>query len=231
VPFVDVSHMRGLFPTDDAPVTAGDFNCSDLPERWGPRHTERMGNATSSTFASPPEDQGRLQGRRRPPASARPAGQTAGLRRPARLPAGAAGRRLWHPPARHPPGHHRAAIRRAIADYHLPQPPRREQLARQRQRAALQRAAAQVAGLGFPSVRAYLVARLVTQAWTLAQVRGELGAAPSTLRRLLDRYQIRRVAPTRRQRAAAAAASGPKAQVWAVSRAARPGWPSSASPR
>ncbi len=39
------------------------------------------------------------------------------------------------------------AIRCAIADHHLRQPPRREQLARQRQRAAQQRAAARVAEL------------------------------------------------------------------------------------
>jgi len=109
-----------------------------------------------------------------------------------------------------------AAIRRAIQDAHVRQPPRREQLARQRQRAAQQRAAAQVAALGFGSVRAYLLDRLVTQAWTQAQVTAELGAAPATVRRLLDRYQVRRVAPTRRQRAAAAAANGPRKQSRAV---------------
>jgi AraC-like DNA-binding protein len=89
-------------------------------------------------------------------------------------------------------------------------------LARQRQRAADQRAATRVAELGFASVRAYLVDRLVTQAWTLEEVVGELGAAPATLRRLLDRYQVQRVAPTRRQRAAAAAASGPQKELRVV---------------
>jgi hypothetical protein len=111
-----------------------------------------------------------------------------------------------------------AAVRRAIAGHRLRQPPRREQLTRQRQRAAQQRAATRTGELGFPSARAYLVDRLVTQAWTLAQVQGELGVAPSTLRRLLDHYQVRRVAPTRRQRAAAAAATGPKQQARAVQR-------------
>jgi len=96
-----------------------------------------------------------------------------------------------------------AAIRRTIEDHHVRQPPRRKQLARQRQRAAQQRAAARVAELGFPVVRDYLEDRLVTQAWTLAQVRGKLGAAPSTLRRLLEEHEVRQVAPTRRQRAAA----------------------------
>jgi hypothetical protein len=61
-------------------------------------------------------------------------------------------------------------------------------------------------------VQAYLVDRLVTKAWTVEEVAGELGAASSTLRRLLDDYQVRRVTPTRRQRAAAATASGPTRQ-------------------
>jgi AraC-like DNA-binding protein len=116
-----------------------------------------------------------------------------------------------------------AAIRRAIADHHLPQPPRRQQrarqqLARQRQRAAQQRAAARVARLGFPGVRAYLLDRLVTHAWTLAEVAAELGAARGTLRRLLDQHQVRRAAPTRRQRAAATAARGPRQQARAAQR-------------
>jgi AraC-like DNA-binding protein len=66
-----------------------------------------------------------------------------------------------------------------------------------------------VAELGFHSMRGYLLDRLVTQAWTLAKVAAELRAAPSTLQRLLDRYQVRRVAPTPRQRAVAPTASGP----------------------
>jgi hypothetical protein len=66
-------------------------------------------------------------------------------------------------------------------------------------------------------VRAYLVDRLVTKAWTLEEVGGEFGAAASTLRRLLEDYRVRRVAPTRRQRAAAAA-SGPKQQARAGER-------------
>jgi AraC-like DNA-binding protein len=111
-----------------------------------------------------------------------------------------------------------AAIRRAIADHHIRQPPRRQRLARQRQRAAQQRAAARVAELGFAGVRAYLVDRLVTQAWTLAEVTVELGAARSTLRRLLDHHQVRRVAPTWRQRTAADAARGPKQQARAAQR-------------
>jgi len=62
----------------------------------------------------------------------------------------------------------------------------------------MQRVAARIAELGLPSVRTYLEDRLLTQAWTQAQVQGELGAAPATLRRLLEEHEIPRVAPTRR---------------------------------
>jgi hypothetical protein len=89
-------------------------------------------------------------------------------------------------------------------------------LARQRQRNAQQHAATRIAELGFPSVRAYLLDRLVTHAWTLEEVAAELGTATATLRRLLDQHQVRRAGLTRRQRAAAAAARGPKVQAWAV---------------
>ena len=129
------------------------------------------------------------------------------------------------PPTSPPPSRPSAAI----TDHHLPQPPRRQQLARQRQHAAQQRAADRVAELGFDTVRAYLVDRLVTKAWTLAEVMGELGAAPATVRRPLEEHQVRRVTPTRRQRAAAAAASGPQEQARAVQSAARHAWPNLAS--
>ncbi len=111
-----------------------------------------------------------------------------------------------------------AAIRAAIADHHLRQPPRRELLARQRQRAAQQRVTDRAAELGFAGVRAYLVDRVVTRAWTLEAVAAKLGAARSTLRRLLDQQQVRRVALTRRQRAAANAARGPQQQARAAQR-------------
>jgi hypothetical protein len=72
-------------------------------------------------------------------------------------------------------------------------------------------------------VRAYLLDRLVTQAWTLAEVARELGAASATTRRLVDHYQIRRVGPTRRQQAQAAQNPGPTrlAQVSGQRRVAR----------
>jgi AraC-like DNA-binding protein len=109
-----------------------------------------------------------------------------------------------------------AVIRRAITDHHVRQLPRRELLARQRQHAAQQRVTIRVAQLGFESVRAYLAVRLITRAWTLDEVTAELGAAPTTVRRLLDHYQVRRARPTRRQRAGAEAASGPHKQLRAV---------------
>jgi AraC-like DNA-binding protein len=104
-----------------------------------------------------------------------------------------------------------AAIRRAITDHHLRQPPCRARLARQRQRNAQQHAATRVAELGFQSVRAYLVDRLAERAWTLARVVDDLGAAPTTVRRLLDQHQVRRVGPTRRQRAVPGRGLGPRA--------------------
>jgi hypothetical protein len=78
--------------------------------------------------------------------------------------------------------------------------------------------ATRVGELGFAGVRAYLVDRPAAQAWTLAEVAAELDAARSTLRRLLDHHQVRRVAPTRRQRAAGKAANGPKQQARAAQR-------------
>jgi transposase-like protein len=65
-------------------------------------------------------------------------------------------------------------------------------------------------------MRAYLVDRLVTKAWTLAQIQGELGVAPATLRRLLDQHQVRRGGADRAEHAAAVAAVGPAKQARAV---------------
>src|SRR6266508_1295234 len=52
--------------------------------------------------------------------------------------------------------------------------------------------AARVTGLGLPSMRASLEDRLVTHACAFAEVVSELGAAPATLRRLLDRSPCQR---------------------------------------
>jgi hypothetical protein len=86
-----------------------------LPEWWGSRHPERMGNTTSSTFAWSPGPQRRLCAHRPPAAPPPRSGHRARLRRPPELPCGAlptadqprtAGQRAWHhhrgcpPPAR-----------------------------------------------------------------------------------------------------------------------------------
>jgi hypothetical protein len=102
----DVLPMRLVSPDRDCADCTETLMRACFPEWWGAQHSERMGNTPTSPFASPPDPQGRLQGRRRPPPAARPAGQTPGLRRAPCLPARAAGRRLEHPPTRHPPGHH-----------------------------------------------------------------------------------------------------------------------------
>jgi hypothetical protein len=76
-------------------------------------------------------------------------------------------------------------------------------------------------------VRAYLVDRLVTKAWTLRQVQDELGAAPATLRHLLDRYQVRRVASTLRRAPRPQPPAGPPAKCTRSSGAVRRAWTSS----
>ena len=87
-----------------------------LPGWWGARHARRMYNATTSTFASHADPQGRLHGPRQPAAAPPPPRSRAGVQRPWQLPAGArpaagqsraAGQRAWHhhysgpPPAGH----------------------------------------------------------------------------------------------------------------------------------
>jgi hypothetical protein len=97
--------MRLVSPDRQCAIYTDALMMAGLPGWRGARHTERMGN-TTSTSASPPDHQGRLHRRRCPPPRPPAAGQTPRLRRSARLPAGPAGRRLEHPPARHPPRHH-----------------------------------------------------------------------------------------------------------------------------
>ncbi len=79
-----------------------------------------------------------------------------------------------------------------------------------------------------------MVDRLTEQAWTLVEVAAELRAAPSTVRILLEQHEVRRLAPTRRQRATGLSvdARGPNRQSQAIQqrRQARPG-PGSASQR
>jgi hypothetical protein len=99
--------------------------------------------------------------------------------------------------------------------------PRPQRLAAQRRRYTQERIAARVAQLGFADVRAYLVDRVVEQAWLLADVAAELAAHRLTVRRLLDRYGIRRVRRTPAERAAAEAGRRVQSVGWQARRAAR----------
>jgi hypothetical protein len=99
--------------------------------------------------------------------------------------------------------------------------PRPQRLAQQRRRHTEQRIADCVAALGFADVGAYLLDRVVQQAWLLAEVAAELGAHRLTVRRLLDRYGIRRVRRTPSERAAAESGRRVQAVGWQARRAAR----------
>jgi hypothetical protein len=78
-----------------------------------------------------------------------------------------------------------------------------------------------VAALGFADVGAYLLDRVVQQAWLLADVAAELAAHRLTVRRLLDRHGIRRVRRTPAERAAAEAGLQVQAVSWQARRAGR----------
>jgi hypothetical protein len=86
-----------------------------------------------------------------------------------------------------------------------------------------ERIAARVAALGFADVRTYLADRLVKRAWLLAEVAAELAAHRVTIRRLLDRYGIRRVRRTPAERAAAESGRRVQAVGWQARRSARLG--------
>jgi AraC-like DNA-binding protein len=98
---------------------------------------------------------------------------------------------------------------------------RPQRLAQQRRRHTEQRIAARVAALGFTSVRAYLIDRVVEQAWLLAEVAAELAAHRRTVRRLLERHGIRRVRRTAMERAAAESGRRVQSVGWRARRAAR----------
>jgi hypothetical protein len=100
-------------------------------------------------------------------------------------------------------------------------PPRRQRLAQQRRRHTEERIAARVAALGFADVGAYLVDRVLEQAWLLADVAAELAAHRVTVRRLLDRSGIRRVRRTPAERAASESGRRVQSVSWQARRAAR----------
>jgi hypothetical protein len=99
--------------------------------------------------------------------------------------------------------------------------PQRERLAEQRRRYTEERIAARVIELGFANVEAYLVDRVVEQAWLLADVAAELAAHRLTVRRLLDRYGIRRVRRTPAEREASYRGRRVQAVGWQARRVTR----------
>ncbi len=99
--------------------------------------------------------------------------------------------------------------------------PRPQRLAAQRRRHTEQRIAARVAALGFADVGDYLTDRVVERGWLLAEVATELAAHRLTVRRLLDRYGIRRVRRTPREWAGSESGRRVQAVGWRARRAAR----------
>jgi hypothetical protein len=74
---------------------------------------------------------------------------------------------------------------------------------------------------GLANVGAYLVDRVLERGWLLAEVATELAAHRVTVRWLLERYGIRRVRRTPRERAAAEAGRHVQAVGWQARRMAR----------
>jgi hypothetical protein len=87
-------------------------------------------------------------------------------------------------------------VQAALARLAVRLAPRPQRLAAQRRRHTQERIAARVAELGFADLGDYLADRVVQRAWLLAEVTAELGAHRLTVRRLLERYGIRRVRRT-----------------------------------
>jgi hypothetical protein len=112
-------------------------------------------------------------------------------------------------------------VQAALARLRVRLAPRSQRLAAQRRRYTQQRIAARVIELGFADVQAYLLDRVVEQGWLLAEVTAELAAHRVTVRRLLDRYGIRRVRRTPAERAAAESGRRVQTVGWQARRAAR----------
>ena len=91
-------------------------------------------------------------------------------------------------------------IGRLLGQAGLRRRPREASRASRRRHATDQRLQARVVQLGFPGLRAYLDDRVAGQAWSLAQVAGELGSNARTIRNRLDRCGLRRSRPTPAQR-------------------------------
>ncbi len=112
-------------------------------------------------------------------------------------------------------------VQAALARSRVRLAPRPQRLAAQRRRYTEERIAARAIELGFADVGAYLGDRVVERGWLLAEVAAELGAHRVTVRRLLDRYGIRRVRRTPRERAASEPGRRVQSVGWRARRAAR----------
>ena len=112
-------------------------------------------------------------------------------------------------------------VQAALARLGVRRPPHPQRLAAQRRRYTEERIAASVAALGFADVQAYLLDRVVERSWLLVEVAAELAAHRLTVRRLLDRYGIRRVRRTPAERAAADAGLRVQAVSWQARRDGR----------
>jgi hypothetical protein len=112
-------------------------------------------------------------------------------------------------------------VSRALREFGVRLPARPERLAQQRRRAAEERIVARVAELGFSNVHEYLVNRVVERGWLVVELVAELGAAPGTVRRLLQCHGVRRVRRTAGERAALARGRVVQKGVWQARRAAR----------
>jgi hypothetical protein len=110
-------------------------------------------------------------------------------------------------------------VSRALQELGVRLPVRPERLAQQRRRAAEERIAARVMELGFADVWAYLVDRIVERGWLVVEVVAELGAAPGTVRRLLQCHGVRRVRRTAGEQAALARGRRVREGVWQTQRA------------
>jgi hypothetical protein len=118
-------------------------------------------------------------------------------------------------------GVHDWQVQAALSRLGVRLPPRPQRLAQQRRRYTEERIADRVIELGFADVQAYLVDQVMQQGWLLAEVATELAAHRLTVRRLLDRYGIRRVRRTPAERAAADSGRRVQAVGWQARRAAR----------
>jgi hypothetical protein len=112
-------------------------------------------------------------------------------------------------------------VSQALGEFAVRLQDRSERLAQQRRRAADEWVAARVVELGFADVRGYLVDQVAERGWLLSAVVAELGAAPATVRRLLDRHGVRRSKRTTGEQAAGAQGRRAQDAWWQVRRAAR----------